>query len=196
MKRRREEFAKSESDALIRRIFPAAAITWQEVPQAQEPPDWCLTIDRDMYAVEATSVFERIPTCSGQVSSGSISAALHRFIDEVEAIALREGILTGAYVVWLCPIPDFSARKAEIRRRLLDYIRDTQIVPTAPRADVLEVGPWRCISIQKLNNEKKFVAEVVSFDVKIESEVQQELSNAIDAVLTNKAENFSTFASQ
>ncbi len=188
MKRRHEEIAKSEFDALIRWLFPNVPIAWEDVPQVQEPPDWYLTIGSSRYAVEATSIVEYILICDEQVPSSSIAISLHRFIDEVEAISIQQGILTGAYVVWFCPVPDFSARKAEIRRRLLDYIRDTQNAPAAPRTDVLEVGD-QVISIQKFHNEGRFVAECISFTAraKIESEVQRELSNALAAVLEDKA---------
>lgn len=185
MKRLHEEIAKSGFDALLRRLFPTTVILWEKVPQAQEPPDWYLQVDSDRYAVEATSIFEHISTLSGQMPSSSISAALHQFIDEIETVAVKEGILTGAYAVSLCPIPDFPAVKEDLGQRLLDYIRNTRSVPIAPRANVWEVGR-RSVCIQKLHGEKRYVAEIISFDEKWEGEAQQELSRYLTTALEAK----------
>ncbi|MBC7076858.1 MAG: hypothetical protein H5T92_00890 [Synergistales bacterium] len=185
MKRGHEEIARSEFDALLRRLFPAIPIAWEEVSQAQEPPDWYVQIDSERYAVESTSIFDRISTLSGQMPSSSISATLHRFIDELEAVAVKEGILTGTYAVALCPIPDFPKVKEDLGRRLLDYIRDTQGVPIAPRTNIWKVG-HRSIFIQKLSDEKRYVAKIISFDPKWEGEVQQELSRDLATVIETK----------
>lgn len=183
MKRQHEEFTKSAFDTLLKRLFPPTAVLWEEVPQSKEPPDWYLQIGSDRYAVEATSI--HISTLSGQMSSVRISAALHQFINQIEATAIKEGILTGTYAVSLCPIPDFPTVKEMLRQRLLDYIRDTQSVPSAPRADVWEVG-YQSVSIQKLHSAEKSVAEVIFFDFKWECEIQQEISKYLTEMLEKK----------
>jgi len=186
MKRRHEEIAKAEFSALVEMLFPGAAIAWEEVQPSDEPPDWYLSIDGARYAVEATSVFEQIETKSGLLPSISVSATLHRFIDDVEATAIKEGILTGAYAVALCPIANFPEVKPQIKQALLEYIRSTRGAASAPRKGVAKIG-HRTISIQKFHSKKKYVAEVISYDGKWEGEAQEEIFTLLTRIIDDKA---------
>ncbi len=186
MKRRHEEICRAEFDKLAKSIFPDILLEWEEVPQHLEPPDWYLTVGQTRYAVEATSITEYVKTPEAELSSASISASLSAFVNEVEESARQQGILSGAYIVSLCPIPDFPRNRAKFRNDLLDYIRQTQSLSSAPE-HVLGYVEHQRVSITKAHAGDDYVAEMISFGAKWGGEAQQELTRLISDTLTTKA---------
>ena len=109
--------------------------------------------------------------------------SLADFVDEIEQTALDQGILSGAYLVSLAPIPDLREHKKALISRFLDYISSTRDVPSAPEQSLGYIHNNR-VSIVKMHSESKYVAEMISGGVKSGHDAQVELeaypADAID----------------
>jgi hypothetical protein len=187
MKRKYEEITKIEFDRLVKSIFPNASLVWHDVPQHIEPPDWYLTLDKNLYAVEATSVVDFLSfTFENRLSVINISTTLFAFIKEIEKSAKEEGILSGAYIVSLCPIPNFSANRKAIASHLLNYIRQTKTLQSAPEHTLGYVRHQR-LSIIKEHDNKDYVYAAISMGAKWEGEAQQALLQSVSKAISEKA---------
>ncbi len=185
MKQPHEERCKGEFDKLVRNIFPYSQIAWAEAKD--DPPDWFLTIDSVRYAVEATTIVEFLASTGYKLSSVDISASLHRFVKSIEKSAIKEGILNGAYIVALCPIPNFARNRCKLHDDLMRYIRDTRDLPDADEYILGYVGHQR-ISIKKIHDNKNYVAEGISFGAKWEGDAQKDLAQFISQALSQKVD--------
>lgn len=186
MKRPYEEITKLEFDRLAKSIFPNASLVWDEVPQHLEPPDWYLNVNNMRYAVEATSVIDLLSiTPDIKLSAINVSATLSEFIKDVEKSAKTQGILSGAYTVTLCPIPNFSENRKILADKFLNYISHTKSLQSAPEYTLGYVRQ-HCISIKKEHNDKDYVAAGISMGVKWEGEAQEDLSQLVSNALTAK----------
>lgn len=159
MKQLHEETSKIEFDKYIRIIFPFSQPVWEEVEN--DPPDWFLTIDNTLYAVEATTIVELLGLKNNTLSSFSVSASLHNFVKSIESLAVKKGILNGTYIIKLCPIPNFSQHQRQLCKFFLNYIRNTRELPEADEKFDGYVGRNR-ISIRKLNNNENYVNELAT----------------------------------
>jgi hypothetical protein len=187
MKRKDEEFCKSQFNDLILQLGLGVPehIRWEEVQQADEPPDYYLWLKEQRYAVEITSVIDLIPTKPRPQPSLGISSALSRLVDEVEREAQRQGILNGAYAVSLEPLDNFDMVKPAIIKGLLQYIVDTQHIPKASSRIVFENEGQDC-TIEKLHHDKDYVAEAISYPAKWEGEAATELCAGLKSILQTK----------
>ena len=185
MKRKHEEIARSELEGLVEHLFPCTNVEWEEVPQELEPPDWFVTIGEDRYAVEATTVIEPIDTSNATLSAWGISVALSRLIEEIEGEAKEKGILSGAYVIFLCPVLNLAKTRSQIKQFALDYIRATQDLPSAPEK-AFSLADDCTLSIKKLHCESQYVAEVIGYKVKPEWESRTEIVRLLAQTLAEK----------
>jgi hypothetical protein len=190
MKRADEELCRAVFDLFVQRFFARNEVVWTEVAQEEEPPDYYLSLRNAKFAVEVTTLMEKIPVGTlTPLPRGVIRAILHQFVREVDSIARTEGQLQGNYLVsFPKPIDDFAGVQDGMRERLLEYIRRTANVETAPEEIVYErrsprQRPQRC-EIQKLNNERKQVLMGGPIWSKWEGEIAQDacwlLSNSLD----------------
>jgi len=151
MKRPREEISKEEFHRIIQELFPESSIVWKDVPQSEEPPDWYLTIEKERYAVEATTIVDLLQFPSDKnVSVLGIVNSLNSFIKRIDESAREQGILLGTYSIILHPIPNFHLHRKKITNDLLNYIRDTKDVLSAPEYTI-DYGKGKKISIKKGN---------------------------------------------
>lgn len=131
----RQEFCKVRFEAYLRqRSSVAEQIEWQEGP---DPPDYYLIVGNQKYAVEVTSIAEKIDIGSGkEIEREKLVEYRKRLVAEVESEAKTQGILRGCYVVAFGPLlpPWFNlpGRSQKIKCALLKYIQETQDVETAP----------------------------------------------------------------
>ena len=186
MKRPYEEITKVEFDRLAKSTFPNASLVWDEVPQHLEPPDWYLTLNDIRYAVEATSVVDFLAiTPESKLSALNVSTTLFAFIKDVEKSAKDQGILSCAYIVTLCPIPNFSQNRENLSDKLLNYIRQTKSLQSADEYTLGYVRQQR-VSIKKEHNNKDYVSAGLSMGVKWEGEAQEHLSQLVSTALSEK----------
>jgi len=183
MKRRHELICREEFEAIVARTYPRAHLTWNE-PE-QDPPDWYLRIDNARFAVEATSITEELKLAGNAIPSPSASMALAEFIDNVEQAAKDLGVLSGAYLVSLCPIPNLQQHRDGLQSHFLQYISETRDVASAPERGLGFIGNHE-LTITKLHDDATYVAEAISFETKSGQEAQEELQRYLSAVLATK----------
>lgn len=157
MKRPDEEQCREAFDTFVKRFMSCSRVTWEQVAQQNEPPDYYLLLDGMRYAVEVTTIMEMVSFLGGRrpLPLGVIADEFRQFVKDVESVARQKGSLRGHYlVIFNKPIDHFSSVSEQISQRLLDYIRRTSSLETAPeeivfRKSVPEQMPQVC-SIQKL----------------------------------------------
>lgn len=140
----REELCKDRFADFLCGLYPASAICWQKVHQSSEPPDYYVFLDGARYAVEVTTLMEKV--AGSQLPFATVVASFEGFVEDIERAAREEGCLSGAYVVgFLRPIDDFRSVREQLREDLLCYIRDTQAASSAPEQVILRrPGLMRC----------------------------------------------------
>jgi hypothetical protein len=187
MKRPNEEATRAEFQRILSQNFPNAKISWEDVPQKREPPDWYVTLDDAQFAVEATTIYDFLTvTASTKMSAALVSAALQSFIKkDVEQQGRAAGILRGTYNVTLAPIPNLSEHRAELARRFLEYIEQTK---NDEKADLYSLGYVQNsqITIQKIHCQKDSVMAGILMGVKWEGEAQEDLKDGLSKALADK----------
>ena len=135
MKSESEEFCKNSFDMYLRKISPALSLGWTEVEQKAEPPEYYLSMNGVIYAVEVTILIQKVDVrAKNHLPVGVIRDLLKRFVDdEVEGVARRSGYLQGAYLVAFSkPVTNFANVKSVIQSELLSFIAATQLAIKAP----------------------------------------------------------------
>lgn len=136
MKRRpEEEYCKMQFDTFLRKFFSSSDVKWEDVQDVR--PEYYLFVDKVRYAVEVTTLVEKIPVGGASpIEAAAVFKTLQDFVGGVETAAKAEGNLRGKYVVYLTPIDNFACVRDEIQKGLLEYIRDTRN---------LEAASWKVV---------------------------------------------------
>lgn len=193
MKRDDEEFCKAQFDTFVKRFFAPSQVTWHEVAQQHEPPDYYLLLDNTKYAVEVTTLVESVRVgTSSQMPPSAVHRFLEQFVDAVEEAAKTEGYLRGYYLVeFTAPIDDFTVVREGIRDGLLEYIRTTSGLESAPREKVFERivsqrMPQQCW-IRKVGSRPSKVKGGGPVWTKWEGEAAEEICGLLGKSLSGKA---------
>jgi len=180
MKSKTEEFCKSKFDEFIRAISESTSIRWEGVAQRDEPPDYHLYLNGTKYAVEVTTLMEKIEVGNLELSQTAIIASLWQLVDEVEATARRDNFLNGAYVVSFSrPLANFSKIRGQLFGDLLAYVKTTQNLSTAPEQIVFKQGIQKC-TIQKLHDQKSYIGKAGPSGGKWEGEIAEEICTLLE----------------
>jgi len=156
MKSASEEFCKFSFDTYLQKTIPTSNQFWRDVEQKAEPPDYYLTLNNSLFAVEVTILLEKVDIGGKKhLPVGIIRDLLAKFIkDEVEAVARDKGYLRGTYVVIFSkPILNFAEAKYRIQAELLSFISETQQTGKVPAKVVYKNGRQGC-SIEKLDSQQ------------------------------------------
>ena len=156
MKSKEEEFCKDSFDAYLREKIPIRSLLWKEVEKVAEPPDFYLCVGNTEYAVEVTTLIEKIDVgTNNQLPVKVIIRHLKKFVkDEVEVIAKNNNYLRGTYLITFSkPITNFTKIKDMIQTGLRSYISDTQVVNKAAPRVVYKNGRQEC-QIEKVHNQQ------------------------------------------
>ena len=159
MKSESEKFCKNSFDKYLRKINPALSLDWTDVEKKDEPPDFYLSTNGVIYAVEATKLIQKVDVrAKKHLPVGVIRDLLERFVDdEVETVARKSGSLQGAYLVAFSkPITNFANVKSMIQSELLSYIAATQLATKAPVRVVYKENREEC-RIEKIHGEESKV---------------------------------------
>ncbi len=145
-KSEREEFCRSRFDAYLQQRNVSERIEWQEGP---EPPDYYLAVGDQRFAVEVTTISDKIDVGSGkEIEREKLVEYRKRLVSEVEGEARKEGILRGSYHVKFAPLLppqfDLDRHRRQIKRRLLLYIEKTQDESAHPEQTVEIKGKPYC----------------------------------------------------
>jgi hypothetical protein len=200
MKRADEEFCKTQFDAFLRRFFASPGVVWEEVAQQDEPPDYYLLLGNARFAIEVTTLVERVPVGSASsLPHGVISKILWDFVEEVEATARAEGCLHGDYLVaFSTPIDNFASVRNEIQKGLLNYVRDTGSQERVPLKIVFErvvtqQRPQQC-GIQKVCNKPDRVKSGSWVSAKGRRDATTDLCNLLNESLNTKVDKLQDIA--
>jgi len=186
MKRRHEEISRESFERWISAHLPSEHVSWTEVSVPDEPPDWFLEIGPDRFAVEATSIVDVVQELGVEATSASVSAALHDLVTEVETVARDRGLLNGAYLVELAPLPNFRKHRKWLRDALLDYVESTAKLSEADPKEFGKVGNSD-ISIRKLPSDRAYIGEMISFGVKSGHEASIQLGELLATAVSEKS---------
>ena len=193
MKRPDEELCKVQFDAFLGQFFDPSEISWIEVAQEDEPPDYYLVLGSVWFAVEVTTLLENVSVgTASPLPPEIIGRFLRGFVKEVEQVARAEGSLHGKYLVtFSTPIDGFSNVRDAIRAKLLDYIRKTSSMKSSSPEIVFErIVPdhrrQQC-GIQKVDGRRDRIDSGGPFWVKWEGEATADLCDLIEGSLTTKA---------
>jgi hypothetical protein len=187
MKRSYEEICRESFDLFLSINYSAIEVSWTEVVQEDEPPDWYIEFGEKKYAVEATSLVDQLPELGPKISSTSVSFSLHNLVKEVEEIARLEAILNGAYLIELAPIPNFNQHREWFRDAFVQYIRETCDMPEADRKEFGKIGHSN-VSIVKFKSERTYVSEMISFGTKSGHDISCELKEMVTTAVEKKAQ--------
>jgi len=192
MKREDEEFCRMQFDTFVRSAIPPPEIGWTEVEQRDEPPDYYLYLDDARFAVEVTTLLEKVAVgTNSPLPPAVIAKILRRFVKGVESTAKAEGCLHGDYLVaFPTPIDDFSRVRREISANLLDYIRATAHLERSDMTIVFEQiipqnRPQQC-GIQKVGGRRDRVAAGTPFWFKWEGDAAGDLCGLLKKLLDTK----------
>lgn len=186
MKRADEEFCKSEFDAFVKAHFEPAAVVWEEVARRDERPDYYLYLRGVRFAVEVTTLMEKVTVGMMTLSEATIISSLWDLVDEVEMIARSGGYLHGRYLVdFSRPIDDLRDVRDQIQSDLLDYIEATQDSSSAPERTVFQQGSQWC-RIRKLQDRPDEVEQGGPSFSKWEGEAAEEICRLLEERLIAK----------
>ncbi len=189
MARQDEEFAKESFSRALQRCGISESASWEE---GSEPPDFLLTLGGDRYAVEVTRIVGQIELGGRKESKRKSGARLQHFADELQEAAREQGILQGAYVLWLEPIADFNEVAPTARTVFLDYVARTKELSSAPGEVVLKRRGMHW-SITKFHDKKDYLLATRSEGTGgLLSEVVRDFPDLVSAAVESKAAKLAT----
>ncbi len=188
MKSKSEELCKSSFDKYLRKISPTLSLSWTEVEQKAEPPEFYLSANGVIYAVEITTLVQKVDVgAKNHLPVGVIRDILERFVDDdVEAVARKSDYLHGAYLVAFSkPVTNFANVKSTIQSELLSYIAATQRAIKAPAGVVYKHNREEC-RIEKIHSEESKVITGGPSMAKWKTEALVEAKQLLDERLGEK----------
>jgi hypothetical protein len=184
--KRHEQLVKSEFDVWLARKCAPAGYSWEDVSPNLQRPDWFLSLGGRHYAVEATTVVPPAGPGPNRVLEPTISASLDEFVNGVEARARAEGVLAGAYVLSLCPLPRNPRLMRALEAEILEYVRATQSLTQADPVSFGHVGDHD-LTIRKVHSATSYIAEIISYPVWGHHQIRAELVAQVHSALDRKA---------
>lgn len=182
--RRDEENCKSAFDEFLKVHYQDSDIDWQD-GNRNKSPDYYLTLCGTKFAVEVTSILEKVTLGNKIIDHIKIDISVKRLIDDIKKDAIEKGIIKGAYIVRYKPIKDLGKQKQAIATRIMDYLKRTQNVSSAPAEDIVGEGHLRWY-IWKVHSEKSYLTRTTE-DAKWEGEAANELCNLLNKAFETKA---------
>ncbi len=154
MKREDEELCRSMFDVHLLTLFEREEIKWTPVERRDEPPDFYLELAGNKYAVEVTSLIEKMRTgAKGEVPYLSALFPLKELVDRVSDRAKQGGHLHGGYlVVFKEPFENFAKIKNRLETDLLAYIMNSKNENSSPELTIYEKHGQKC-TITKVHNQ-------------------------------------------
>ncbi|MES1244561.1 MAG: hypothetical protein ABUT39_23345 [Acidobacteriota bacterium] len=153
MARLDEEFAKEAFSRALPELGTLGPVIWEA---GAEPPDFFLLLSEERFAVEVTRIVGQIELDGKRESKRKSGAVLRRFAEALQVTAREQGILRGAYVVWLEPVSDFAEIEPQARLAFLDYVSRTRNLRKAPREVILKRRSLHW-SIEKIHDQKDYL---------------------------------------
>lgn len=175
MKQNDEELCKLRFNEYLTNFFPEEIIKWEDVPKESEPPDYYLLLNEIQYAVEVTDLVEKIDVGTKRLlPREEVNKTFVDFVKDVERIAKKNDWLSGAYTVnFRRPIKNFRKIRAELQEQILDYIRSTKELDSAPDFKYF-IGHFHFCQISKSHNKIDIIYPFPPASAKFEGQSNQE----------------------
>ena len=114
---------------------------WEDVPKGQDPPDFYLTINPSVFAVEVTSteVMRDVAIGGGRLRQETYYRNHTELVKRINRAAQERGILSGAYSIRFCrPLAARYSKHLEqsVIKASLEYIQRTQHMSVSEPEDV------------------------------------------------------------
>jgi len=193
MKRADEEFCRAQFDAFVKRFFISTDVIWEEVPQQDEPPDYYLLLKDTRFAVEVTTLIEKVLVGTSVFLPYAVTGRiLQQFVSEIENTARTEGYLRGNYLVSFSrPIDDFATVRDNIRVKLLEHIQSTSHLEQTSLEIIFEhtvtqQRPQQC-GVQKVGNKPDRVVLGGPVQMKWEGDAAEDICGLLNKNLDTKA---------
>ena len=157
-KRDDEELCRAVFDTYLLTLFASEEIIWTPVEQQDEPPDFYLELAGENYAVEVTSLIEKMRMGGGiERPFFSTLFPLKELIDGVSIRALQDNNLKGGYiVVFKEPFDNFGKIKSKLEEGLLAYILKTKDEVSDSEETIYSKFNRVC-TIEKVHNEVRML---------------------------------------
>lgn len=184
MTRPDEEYAKYQFDSYLSNKFSTIKFQWNK---GDEPPDYYLTFDNEIYAVEVTQVNKKINTPRGIKPLNLIEASVRDLVKEIDKEAKNLDVLDGKYVIFFSDITrDFYAVRKQIKQRILSIIKSTQMDQNSRVS--IEIDYTKYCEVMKIDNRENRVSLAYSStSAELDSEISSELYNSIKEAVINKS---------
>ncbi len=151
MKREDEETCKNAFNKYLIPIFGTDAVSWKDVDQKDEPPDYYLNLHGRTFAVEVTQIMVTRELDAEKISFLSAVRFLEILIKDVKQDA--NSFLNGSYFV-SCPdilinYEYIRSSRNTLKEHMIDYIKDTQNLVNTPEKIILQKGYNKLFAILK-----------------------------------------------
>jgi hypothetical protein len=157
MKRDDEEFCRKAFSAYLSSVSPSLSQVWAAIEQSEEPPDYELNLGGTDYAVEVTTLMEKVQVGNLHLPPIGITNSLWSIVRKIEQHAIDQGKLHGAYYVcFLHSIPNLAAIQEALEKFLFDYFEKTFAKDRAEQAE-LRIGFQHICFVAKVFNSETFV---------------------------------------
>ena len=187
MKRADEEYCKDAFSTFLAQHFAGSQISWGEVPQNEEPPDYCLTIDGKHYAVEITSLIDDVIIGeSARMSNVGARRSLVMLCEDIKRNLAERGLLFGAHVMTLQPIEGLKDLRPLIEKRVIECVQHTRFEKAAAREVLVRKGRAR-IAIQKHHDESEQLYWVISGGAKWEGQMRHDIARLLEEGFARQA---------
>jgi hypothetical protein len=159
----REQFCVDSFTKFLREQAESKSIEWRRVPKNQDPPDYYLTFDGTIYAVEVTSteIMRDVTVGTGRIQEEKYHHSHERIVEKVDLRAREAGFLSGCYIITFDQ-PLTSSHFRQLKKAVidgsLDYINMTQHLEMWPEESIYYQGQRVC-GIMKLRAQPSGVYE-------------------------------------
>lgn len=192
MKREDEEICKDAFNKYLSLRFDTKVISWEEVSQENEPPDYFLKLNGEKFAVEVTQIMITKELDKKKISILSVVGFIEGLIQEVKqnTVHIPNGSYFLSYQNLLNNHKYASNSRNNLVKNIIKYIEDTQNVNNAPKKTILQKGYNELFAITKVNNLKK---EIIgsSIDFFNADGVMKEVYSLIKSSMIEKAHKLS-----
>ncbi len=185
-----EEKCKKAFDSFLKQYYKDEAIIWDD---GTDPPDYFLKLDGVEYAVEITSILEKVKLGDRIISHKEIDHSVMEFVESIKEEAIKNGVLKGAYSVFYKPIEKFGKNKHVIATRIWDYLLRTKCDYSSPKECIFGEGhnEWY---IQKRHSDRDYLSRN-TWVTKWGVELVDELCDTLNETLERKTEKLSAISS-
>lgn len=186
MKSKIEEFCKSEFDSFLRDRNTIKLITWENVAQINEPPDYYLFLDKSVFAVEVSMLMENVGLADRKIPRAGIIASYCNLIDKIKIIAESENYLKGAYIVHFSkPLLNFYNIRNYLKTEITRYIKLTKKSNKSDDCVLYRDDRGKC-SIKKIHNNRNYISLSGLMMTKWEGEAQNDIKHLLQERILEK----------